>query len=400
MKIRRLNPSRTGPVARPSRTVRVRVTTDGKVGSRIAAPWGLFGMIGMVAAVELIVAGRPLDFSDPVGLCWRLTAQAAQDQAPRSGVLIVGDSLAKHGVIPKVVEAGTGRRAYNLAVAKGPAPATYFFLRRVLEAGARPAAVVVDFKPAVLIGGPEFCLRDWQEIVTPREFLELARATRDGRFLAAVMVGRLLPSFRGRHEVRAGVLAALRGEASPMRRINRICRRNWTVNDGANVAHRHGGGAGDHRPDDDRELLPHVGHCHRINAAYVEKVFALLGARGIRAYWLLPPLAPRLQAAREQSGAESKYLELVRKVQSRHPNVTILDARHAGYGPESFVDATHLDGVGATVLSTDIAAILRADLDGSSPGPRRIELPTYRERLATVSVEDVEQSRAIEDEDR
>ena len=46
---------------------------------------------------------------------------------------------------------------------------TYSLFRRALEAGARPSAIIIDAKPAVQIGGPEFNARAWQSVVTLRE---------------------------------------------------------------------------------------------------------------------------------------------------------------------------------------------------------------------------------------
>src|SRR5258706_13638657 len=117
-----------------------------------------------------------------------------------------------------------------MASAGGPALATSFLLRRAIEWGGRLWAVVVDFKPGVLVGSARYTLRYWQEILSVRESLDLVRADHGGSLLFRIALGRLFPSFRGRLEVRGAILAALRGDDSPMRLINRVCRRNWGVN--------------------------------------------------------------------------------------------------------------------------------------------------------------------------
>ena len=66
-----------------------------------------------------------------------------------------GDSLAKLGVAPSLVEARSGRSVYNLAVCAGQAPSSYFLLRRVLDSGARPTAILVDFFPRLLQVPPQ-----------------------------------------------------------------------------------------------------------------------------------------------------------------------------------------------------------------------------------------------------
>src|SRR4051794_36603324 len=146
-------------------------------------------MLGLLVAIETFVARDALDFSDPTSLSWRLAARAAREDAPGRAVLCVGDSLVKHGLIPRVIASRSGHNAVNLAVAQGPAPATFFFFRRALEAGARPSALVVDFKPSVLVGGPSFNLRYWQEFLTLHEGLELARSARSGSLFLETAVG-------------------------------------------------------------------------------------------------------------------------------------------------------------------------------------------------------------------
>jgi hypothetical protein len=354
-------------------------------------------MLGLVAAIETGVSRDVLDFSDPVSLGWRLAARAARDEAPGRAVLCVGDSLVKHGMIPKVIAARTGQDAVNLAVAQGSPSATFFLLRRALEAGARPSALVVDFKPSILAGGPRFNLRYWQEILTPREGLELARSARSGTLFFETAVGWLLPSFRSRHEIRSNLRAALRGETDILRGINRTCRRNWTLNDGANVASKNPAFNGVVGPDDDKKLLTHIFHCHRVNAEYVRRTFALAESRGIRVYWLLPPLSPQLQAHREQAGAEAGYVRFARSLQGRYPGVTVLDGRHSGYDHTLFVDASHLDGQGAYTLSRDVADVLHRDLAVDDPAMRLrwVDLPAYRACPVEVALEDVEQSRRM-----
>lgn len=360
-------------------------------------PWGLFGMIALVAMVETLVAWHPLDFSDPVSLCWQLSAHDAAALAPGCSVLCIGDSLVKHGVIPEVLDQVTGERACNLAVARGPAPGTYFFLQRALDAGARPRAVVVDFKPSVLVGSPRYNLRYWQSIVTPRECLDLVRRDSGFSLFVPIAIGRLLPSFRSRLEARGLVLAALRGEASPMRLVNEICARNWRVNRGANVAARNPSFTGAVSAEQHKTLLSHLWYCHRTNAAYIRRILDLTARRGIRVYWLLPPLAPELQTRREESGAEAGYLKFVRSLQSSYPNVTIVDGRHSGYDASLFVDATHLDGEGARILTMALGAVLRRERDEPMRSGRWLDLPSPRAgpHPAEIALEDVEQSRAF-----
>src|SRR5215211_7517608 len=91
-------------------------------------PWGLLGMLGLIGTLEAGVARRGLDFMATSTSSWVLSARAAILEAPRSRVLCLGDSLVKHGVLPRLLADRTGRRAYNLSVCAAQPPVTYFLL--------------------------------------------------------------------------------------------------------------------------------------------------------------------------------------------------------------------------------------------------------------------------------
>src|SRR5579883_1943148 len=105
-------------------------------------PAGLVGMLALVAAVEYSLARH--DFSVLSLTQWdgRASRQAAEKEAKGCDVLIFGDSLVKLGVLPRVIEERSGLRSYSLAVAGSQPLASYFLLRRALNEGARPSAVV------------------------------------------------------------------------------------------------------------------------------------------------------------------------------------------------------------------------------------------------------------------
>jgi hypothetical protein len=356
-------------------------------------PWGLLGMLGLIVALETAVARRGLDFMATSTSSWVLSARAAEAEAPGRRVLCLGDSLVKHGVLPRLVEDRTGRATYNLSVCAAQSPATYFLLRRALTAGARPEAVVVDFMPDLLAGSPRFSMRSWQEVITLGEALDLAWAARDADFLAEVLLGRLVPTVRSRFEVRAAVRAALRGEDASPRTLTQLHWRNWGRNLGAQVTPKNPAFTGDVPDEMHRRLASHRWWCHRLNASYIRRFLALAKARGICVYWLLPPVSPAVQARREQTGADAGHTRFVRRMQAEFPGLVVLDGRHAGYDHALFVDAVHLDGQGATTLSLDVAEILRHDRPGPADGPAWIRLPAYRPLSAGIALEDVNQSR-------
>ena len=352
-------------------------------------PAGLLGMIAIVATVETTLARHPARFADTASLSWTLAFGAVADDANRPEVACLGDSLVKIGVIPEVVRADSGRTTYNFAMAQAPSPATYFLLRRLVEAGARPSAVVVDFKPSILAGGPRFSLRRWQSVLGLREAVELAGDARSAGLLVEILLGRVLPSWRDRLEVREAIRSALLGVPAPTASTNRLALRNWTINRGAHLNSARLAFSGEVRAEVHRNVGSDAWKCHPINAEYVDRFFALAEAHGLPAFWLLPPLSPALQARRERSGVEAAYLAFVRSIRSKHPGLTIIDGRHSSYDDATFADHAHLNGRGSIALSRDLAAIL------ASPGAggRRVDLPKFADRPGSYPVEYVDQSR-------
>jgi hypothetical protein len=277
---------------------------------------------------------------------------------------------------------------------------TYFLLRRALDAGSRPDVIIINAKPAVLIGGPEFNARYFEEILTFREWIELFQITRKSSLMVSMLVGRLLPSLRCRLEIRSNVLSALRGETDLLHYINRTLWRNWTVNGGANIANFDSVCEEKVTAEVARRMQTGIFHVDRMNAEAIERLLKLASERRIPVFWLLTPLTPGLQAVRDQSGSEGAYEQFVRSKQSRYPQtLTVLDARRAAYPTGFFVDSTHLNGRGAIVLSGAVANVLKAEFGESAQAQtaRWIALKNSVEslNLDDLRLEDVERSKKI-----
>lgn len=383
------------------RRTRRRLRADARprrVAARSATAWpgGLLGALVLVMAFETAVVSAGPRFQDPVACCWALAAEDAQTKAPGCEVLLVGDSLVKHGLAPRVLNEVTGRRSWNLAVAAGPAPATEALLRRALDSGARPQAVVFDLKPGVLAGGPKFSMRYWPRVLSLAEVLALVRAARSGSFAGELIVVAALPSFRSRHEIRGDLSAALSGATGPLRGLNALGARHWAVNSGANLATPRAGYSGAVSEAEQKQYVSQGFAAHRVNASASRRIAELASRNGSRAYLLLPPTVSKLMERRVETGAERKYEAFVRSLQAEHPLLTVLDARGSGYPPSAFVDPVHLSALGAWALSEDVALVLRKDLDstGTMLGGRWLRLPEYRERALPGDLEHVELSRA------
>ncbi len=208
---------------------------SGSVDHRPAArrPSGLIGMLALVVVVEASIAGMRDDLVRPLGESWRFAAKAAETRAPGCDVLCFGDSLVKYGVLPKVIEAKVGLRAYGLASSGGTAPSAFFLLRRALDAGARPRAIVVDFASLMAADDGPPKLLNYPELATARDCLDLARTSNAPDFFGEAMVACLLPSARYRFEIRNNVRAAFEGRSTSERDSVKSHRLIWARERGA-----------------------------------------------------------------------------------------------------------------------------------------------------------------------
>jgi hypothetical protein len=351
-------------------------------------PAGLIGMLAVVGVVETAVSRAGPALEDTVCFSWTHAARAAVEKGPGRDVLCLGDSLAKHGLMPRVIEQATGRPAYNLAAAASPAPVAYFVLKRAINAGARPRAVVFDLKPSLLAGGPKYQLRQWQGALTWPECFELIRAGAGSQVARALTLGKLLPTFRARHEARAWVLSTFRCEPCFLEAVNAVCEANWSANLGANVATPNPAFDGTVSEAQHAEYLSDRFSAHEVNALFARRLLRLAASAGVRRYLVLTPLAPELHARRVASGADAAYTRFVAGLQAFDHGLTVLDARGSGYPPSAFVDPTHLDARGAAALSAGVAAALQ---DGQVGG--WVRLPGYGGAALPEGTEDVEKTR-------
>jgi hypothetical protein len=234
--------------------------------------------------------------------------------------------------------------------------------------------------------------RLWPELLGLPELAELAWSARDPEFFGSAALGRLVPSVRLRFEVREALMAAMRGEYASARWGLAPKLRNWRENLGAHIQPPASvPGEEVARILETQGYLPGGWACHPVNAAYVERFLALAESRGVRAFWLLPPVQPEVQARRDRGGLSADYERYVRGLADRHANLVVLDGRHAGFPATTMADMTHLNRLGALAFSESVASALGTRLDGAVEG-RWVELPPYREASADLAVEDLDQS--------
>jgi hypothetical protein len=263
-------------------------------------------------------------------------------------------------------------------------------LRRALEAGARPRAVVIDYKPAMLAGRPRDFGRNWPELLNISECLELSWAARDATFFASATLAMLFPSVRARHDIRLNIALACQGRGSVFRADTLRYWRHWLVNQGGQVTAPNPDFSGEVSPEIQRRLMSHTFWCDRVNAKYVKKFLTLARDCGIKVFWLLPPVSPAVQREREKSGAEDGHLRFVRAAQKQYPELIVVDGRHSGYRNSVFIDPLHLDSRGACALSVELAEVFDEYGRGGVSSPRWINLPAYRPRATSLALEPIE----------
>ena len=355
--------------------------------SRGRWPIGLVGAIAIVVAAEGYVARRKDDLTSIYAIEWRLNARSIRRHAAGSSVLCFGTSLTRMGVSPRVLEETMRLPAYNFAMSGAQPFACYVALHDALASGAKPRAVLVDFTWSTLGQPYTFNELGLPEIAALRDCAEYAIAARDASLFARMGLAWLLPSYKGRAEVRANIRAATRGE-EPNRNAERfLYARNSSINRGA----CHQGKIGyDGAVDPSNPVLfPGEWSCPAPCEAYVHKFLDLASSRDIPVFWLLAPMAPGARGPWEASGVAKRYREFVDSVAARHPNVTLIDATESRYTVEAFNDPVHLNRDGAVVFSADLAEAIAGRLarDGGS-APRRIRLPDYRPDPRAGRVED------------
>ncbi len=354
-------------------------------------PWGLVGMIGLVALIERGIDRDELSFSTNAAMSWRHGGHAAGREATGSEILCLGDSQVQFQLQPRVIEHRTGRTAYNLGLWGASPPGSYYQLKHALAAGAKPTALVVDFQPKALELHPASQTRLWPELLTTLEAAEVSWTARDPSLFARIALGLHLPSYRDRYEARLLVSAAFRGEDLRKGNLYWISPlwRNWKFNRGATVMPRNP------VPPTTISQATLANHTKpwsrdRVAVTYMRRFLALAASRRIPVYWVLAPDHPLIHAKREELGQNEEFTRFARSLLREFPGVTVVDARRSRFPAEVFVDLIHLDRQGAHTFTSGVAEVLAR---GPDPNARWGELPAYRDIPAEVAIEDLNESR-------
>jgi hypothetical protein len=365
---------------------------DRQVGAgRRRIPTGLLGALVLIFAVERAIVSHRMGTLGGSQWGYELARAEADAGGRDCQVLCFGDSLLKQGLAPTVVESKSGLKTYNFALPGGQAPGNYFLLRRALDSGARPSAIVVENLPRLMATDPDFNLENWPFLASPAECLELARISGNPKLGTGLLLRDLIPSYRCRSSIRVNLKTALDGGFDVYAREVQSALRNWEVNRGAEILPSRPG-----RVEDVdtwmRGYFPDFS-CSATNRAYIEKFLDLAASRQIPVFWVLPPYKPELQARCEQAGIDALHESFVRGLQAKHPGLRVIDARHAGYDAAVFSDLHHLGREGAALFSTEVAEVLRRHHADPESTSRWLALADFRSAPVAGPIEDMDQSR-------
>lgn len=328
------------------------------------APLGLLGMICLVVTLERSYFRNHPGLTNSQAASWSYAARQATRDAKPSEILCFGDSLMKFGVLPPVLKAESGRSAYNLAMFAAPTPASYFTLKKAINEGARPSAILFDAAAGLLLEGPASAHRayPWADLIGFADAIDLGWTSKDLSLMSHVMMGRLLHSYKCRHEIRSHILATLRGEVNHRSMELTVQERNWKVNQGAQAQ----AAMEFVEPSSVTQgLIESNWRPNPVNRIYLRRFFELALTHKLPVYWYLPPYSPGEQAQQDQRGESTRYEHFVRTIQREYPKVVVIDGRYSGFGHTEFFDHAHLNRDGG-IASTQAIGRLLLDQQGRS----------------------------------
>jgi hypothetical protein len=354
------------------------MTTDGISTPRARGRWplGLVGMLAILAAAERYIEGRHVEFGTMTTEEWRLTSKAVSREAKKADILCFGTSLSRLGISPLVLQERTGLSAYNFALSGAQPYATALMLRHALAAGARPKAIVVDFKWTTVSNDPIGLIFMLQEIASLGEIARYSLDLRDGSFLGRVSLSKLLPSYAYRLAIRDNVAAALVGKEPARNAGYYTMVRNMRVNKGASHTPRTGfDGAVESK--DVAAFFPMKWEPNAVNDRYVHEFLALAESLKVPVFVVIPPISSATKAKLDEFGTTRDYSAYIGRVLADHPGVTVLDGRLSGYPTDAFYDTSHLNRYGTSELSMAVGDAIKARLDGARGDDRLARLPAY-----------------------
>ena len=341
----------------------------------ISIPFGLLGALALIVAVEYAIETRGNLLATYSGLGARFASKAATAQAKSAAILGFGDSVMKFGFDPESIQRQSGRSAYNLAVPGTPPPLALALLRKALNAGAKPEAIVVG--TMTLAGSPKVHVSDFAEAFTLRDAYELARDAERPELFGEIATARALPSYRYRHALRGAFLAPLKGSQPESQTPALSKLQTWTAHSGHEPRTPNGAFDGRMEPELEKRVYSSPWLVEAAFEKGLRRLVKLAADRGIAVYWVVPPISPLAQERREALGLDAPHTRNLQAILSRMANTTLIDARTSGYPASAFFDSCHLNAEGAATLSSQIGQVLIRQRNGERFPDRWVTLPRW-----------------------
>jgi hypothetical protein len=323
--------------------------------------------LAIVVAIELALSFAP----ENVMIRTMRWMRARLAQQPPATIQIHGDSVAQGGLMAGEIagELPPGTTVWNAALQGSGPEFTYFLLKRQVEEGRRPKAIVIAHSPhtlvteriSELVGG----FLDWDEV--PEAMVA------SHRFFDTLYGILCRLSFTLRH--RDELAALTKGRRAEVASWNDPIPTEGWIRSRMAAAERTWARDGKGR-------LPPLHPVYRQpfvvdpgEREYLARTLALARAHGITAYWLTLPEHAAVAAARDSIGFAARYYAFVDSLAARG-EVRLLKRDFEVLPAENFSDYTHLREPATLRLSREVGRKLAAELTASgTPSPRSASGP-------------------------
>ncbi len=246
-------------------------------------------------------------------------------------------------------------------------------LKRALDSGARPRAVVIDFHHELLAASPRLNGDLLYRVLGVRDALCLVWRARDPLLAPQMAIGGLLPSLP--HRIEIGQAIKTRFCGTPDIKARDALRENslWALEQGGQPTPENPAFA-DPDPTGAVDAGRWSWRCRQDQVSYIHEFIRLAESRGIRVFWVIFPWSPAAQANHERVGHEGAYTRFAASIQKDHPDLTIVDGRSLQLDRSYFFDTKHLSARGAEVLSRRLGEVIAQVLRGNDAATRWVKL--------------------------
>lgn len=280
------------------------------------------------------------------GLQFKLKNDLAQSGKSSFDVVIFGDSYVLLGIMPEVIEKGTGLSAFNFSTyADFSAFTSYLLLKNYLSSRAgRPTLIIAGFLPSTVTTTKEYLVENKQHVLYHYSRGNILLFAKE--FGAAQAVKFLVPSLK--HQDFWKLRVWFSGRTMVDGFIKQFYQRKGYADDRAGWVYT-GARARDERPDELSASL--------FFQKYFLAFLRLARQNGVKVLYVVPALPPDIASQNVQSGRTGQYLSFLRSVQESF-GFKILDPQAILDKNDYFADEAHLNGQGARRMSEYLASVI------------------------------------------